>query len=349
MRFKNARNALAALALSVICATAAHADPAQSEHVKVGISRISGYPGVPIAIARGYFAAQGLDAEMIFFDSAQPIAVGVASGDLDFGVSGMSAGFYALAAQGQLRFLASSSRDMAGFYSLVAIAGKKAWDAGLKSPKDLPGHDIAVTQIGTSLHFSIGMIAEKYGFPMSAVTVKPLQSNANVISALTGGTVAAAVLPVSPALPALDKGDVKVLAWMGDVGQTASGAALFTGTKTANERGDMVKRFMIAYRQGMRDFHDAFAGPDNHRRDGPLAPAILQIMADFTHVTPESFYRAIPFADPDGQIDPTGIERQIVWYKSQNLLKVDVDAEDIIDKRYAILTPHRQAAKGKDQ
>ena len=81
--------------------TSAHA----ADHIKVGISRISGYPGVPIAIARGYFAAQGLDTEMVFFDSAQPIAVGVASGDLDFGVSGMSAGFYALAAQGQLRFL----------------------------------------------------------------------------------------------------------------------------------------------------------------------------------------------------------------------------------------------------
>jgi NitT/TauT family transport system substrate-binding protein len=226
------------------------------------------------------------------------------------------------------------------------VVGRKAWDAGLTSPKDLPGHDIAVTQVGTSLHFSIGMIAEKYGFPMSAVTVKPLQSNANVISALTGGTVAAAVLPVSPALASIGKGDVKVLVWMGDVGQTASGAALFTSTKTGNERGEMIKRFMIAYRQGMRDFHDAFAGPDNKRRDGPLAPVILPIMADFTHSTPEEFYRAIPFADPDGQIDPAGIERQIVWYRAQNLLKVDVDANDIIDKRYAILTPPRQATTG---
>ena len=185
--------AAGAIALSSLVVLPAFA----ADHIKVGISRISGYPGVPIAIARGYFTPQDLDVEMVFFDSAQPIAVGVASGDLDFGVSGMSAGFYALAAQGQLRFLASSSRDMAGFYSLVAVVGRKAWDAGLSSPEDLPGHDIAVTQVGTSLHFSIGMIAERYGFPMSAVTVKPLQSNANVISALTGGTVAAAVLPVN--------------------------------------------------------------------------------------------------------------------------------------------------------
>ena len=76
--------------------------PAHAESIKVGLSRLLGYPAVPIGIERGYFKAQGLDVEMVFFDSAQPISVGVASGDIDFGVSGMSAGFYNLAAQGQL-------------------------------------------------------------------------------------------------------------------------------------------------------------------------------------------------------------------------------------------------------
>src|SRR5579863_1132866 len=70
----------------------------RAETVKVGISRLIGYPGVPIALARGYFKAEGLEVEMVFFDSAQPIAVAAASGDIEFGVSGMSASFYTLAA-----------------------------------------------------------------------------------------------------------------------------------------------------------------------------------------------------------------------------------------------------------
>lgn len=347
MRLGHARSLAAAMVLAAFGALASWSGCAHAaDHVKIGISRISGYPGVPVAIARGYFVQQGIDAEMVIFDSAQPIALGVASGDLDFGVSGMSAGFYSLAAQGQLRFLASSSRDMPGFFSLVAVAGKKAWDAGLRSPKDLPGHDIAVTQVGTALHYSIGMMAQKYGFAMSAVTVRPLQSNPNVISALLGGTVAAAVLPVSPVLPAITRGDVKVLAWMGDVVRSSSGAALFTSTKTANEHGALVRRFLIAYRQGMKDFHDAFADATDHRRDGPLAAIIVPIMADFTHVTPAEFERTVPFADPQGRLDPVDIDQQIAWYKSQGLLKANVSAKDIVDTRYAILMPHQEAASG---
>ena len=80
-----------------------------AEHIKVGISRLLGYPGVPIAIDRGYFAKQGLDVEMVFFDSAQPIAIAVASGDVQFGTAGMSASFYNLAGQGQLKLIASSA------------------------------------------------------------------------------------------------------------------------------------------------------------------------------------------------------------------------------------------------
>ena len=92
-----------------------------ADHVKIGTSHISGYPGVPVALARGYFAQQGIDAEIVFFDSAQPISLGVASGDIDFGVSGMSAGFYSLASQGQLKLIASSSRDMSSWAGRTCI------------------------------------------------------------------------------------------------------------------------------------------------------------------------------------------------------------------------------------
>jgi NitT/TauT family transport system substrate-binding protein len=339
----SAVTALAALALPGPLSRPARA----ADHVKIGTSHISGYPGVPVALARGYFAQQGIDAEIVFFESAQPISVGVASGDIDFGVSGMSAGFYNLASQGQLRLIASSSRDMPGFFSLVAVAGDKAWQAGLKSPKDLPGHTIGVTQIGTALHFSIGMIASKYDFPMTAVTVKPLQSNPNVMSALLGGTIDAAVLPVSPVQPAIGKGEVHVLAWMGDVARSSSGAALFTSTKTANERGDLIRRFLIAYRQGLRDFHDAFADESDHRRDGPLAATILPVMAAFTRVSAEEFDRATPFSDPQGRLDPIDIDQQIAWYKGQGLLKAEVKAGDIVDPHYAIIMPHNEATAAK--
>jgi NitT/TauT family transport system substrate-binding protein len=314
--------------------------PAQAESVKVGLSKLVSYPGVPIALARGYFKQQGLDVQMVFFDGAQPISVGVASGDIDFGVSGLSASFYTLAAHGQLKLIASSAGEAAGgFYNLTFVASNKAYDAGLKSVKDLPGHDVAIVQVGTSLHYAIGLAAEKYGFPMSAVNIRPLQSNTNVIAALSGGTVDAAVMPSTPTLNPVAKGEIKRVAWVGDVTPDWMGAALFTGTKTANERGDMVKRFLVAYRHGTRDYHNAFSTPDEKRKDGPDAPAMLKILSDFAGVPEKAIDAATPFIDRDARINVRDVAHQISWYSAQGLLKGEIKAEDLIDMRYAITTP----------
>jgi len=310
--------------------------PGRAETVKVGLSKLLSYPAVPIAIERGYFKAQGIDAEMVFFDSAQPIAVGVASGGVDFGVSGLSAGFYTLAAQGQLRLIASSAGEEPGFHNLTFLASNKAYEGGLKSVRDLPGHDVAITQLGTSLHYSIGLAAEKLGFPITAVTVKPLQSNSNVISALSGGTIAAAVMPGTPTLGLVEKGEIKRIGWVGDLTPGWIGSALFTGTKTANERGDLVKRFLAAYRRAMHDYHNAFTGPGETRKDGPDAPAMLAQLAKFTETSVENIDRATPYIVDEGRMDAADIAKQIAWYKSQNLLKGEVKAEDLIDSRYAI-------------
>ncbi len=324
------------LLASLLSLAVGSAAPARAESVKVGISKLIGYPGVPIAVERGYFKEQGLDAQMVFFDSAQPIAIAVASGDVAFGVAGMSASFYTLAAQGQLRLIASSGGDAPGFYNLAFVASNKAYDAGLKTVKDIKGHSVAITQVGTSLHFAIGQAAERYGFPISDVTVKPLQSNTNVVAALTGGTVDAAVLPSSPILTPIQKGEIKLLSWAADVAPNVTGSATFTSTKLANEHGDTVKRFLVAYRKGMRDFYDAFVASDGRRKDGPGAPAMLALLSRFTGASEADIDRAIPYVDPDGRIDEASVARQIAWYKSQNLLKGEIDAKELIDSRYAL-------------
>jgi NitT/TauT family transport system substrate-binding protein len=276
---------------------------------------------------------------MVYFDSAQPIAVAVASGDVDFGTAGMSAGFFSLAAQGQLRLIASSGGNAPGYFNLAFIASNKAWDAGLKTVAELKGHSIAISQIGTALHYTIGEAARRYGFTMNDIAVKPLQSTSNILAAVKGGTVDAAVVPGVTVLGPIDRGEFHLLSWAGDIAPIPAGNATFTSTKHANEDPDLVKRFLVAYRHGSHDFYEAFIGPDGKRRDGPTAPAILAIMADFTGAPGPQIEKTIAYVEPEGRIDKASIVDQIDWYKSQNLLKGDVTADQIIDMRYAILTP----------
>lgn len=180
---------------SMLIAAGLAGQPARAESIKVGISKLIGFPGVPVGIARGYFKQQGIDVEMVYFDSAQPIAVAAASGGVDFGTAGMSAGFFSLAAQGQLRLIASSGGNAPGYFNLAFIGSNKAWDAGMKSLADLKGHSIAISQIGTALHYSVGMVARHYNFSMDDIQIKPLQSTSNALAAVKGGTVDAAVVP----------------------------------------------------------------------------------------------------------------------------------------------------------
>jgi len=312
------------------------AAPARAESIKIGISKLLSYPAVPIAIARGYFKDQGLDAEMVYFDSAEPIAVGVASGSTDFGVAGVSAGFFALAGQGQLRLIASSGLEMPGFYNLGYLVSNRAYDAGLKSLKDVPGHSVAVTQVGTALHYSLGLLAEKYGFDLRSVELRPLQSNSNVIAALTGGQVDVAIMPATPTLTPLEHGNFKRLGWVSDVAPGSTGSLVFTSTKDANEHSDVVRRFLVAYRKATHDFHEAFATADNQRKDGPTAPAVLAILENFTGVPAAKIDAAMPYVDAQGRLSAPEIAHQIAWYQAQGFLKPGVKAEDIIDNRFAI-------------
>src|SRR5260370_10867836 len=90
-------------------------------------------------------------------------------------------------------------REKAGYPLIGYFASNNAYAAGLKTPKDLAGKRIAVTQVGSSFHYSLGLLADKYGFKLGDVKVLPLQSLSNAAAALKGETVDAALLPVSTA------------------------------------------------------------------------------------------------------------------------------------------------------
>src|SRR4051794_7901987 len=202
---------------------------------KVGVLRLSSSAPVFIAQDKGYFKNAGLDIELKFFDAAQPIAVAVTSGDVDFGVTAFTAGLYNLAGKGTLKVIGGMSRERAGYPLIGYFASNSAWAAGLKTPRDLAGKRIAVTQVGSSFHYSLGLLADKYGFKLSDVKVLPLQSLSNAAAALKGETVDAALLPISTARSLVDSGGAKLLGWVGDETPWQLGA-VFASPKTLADK-----------------------------------------------------------------------------------------------------------------
>jgi NitT/TauT family transport system substrate-binding protein len=324
------------LATAIFLVVALAAGPASAEAIKVGMLKTSGSGLVHIAKEKGYFDAEGLTAELFFFDAALPLTTGVVTGDIDFGVTGIGAAFYNLAGQGQMRLIASQAREVPNYPNNTVVASNRAWGAGLKSYKDLAGHVVGIGSVGTPPQYCFALLAEKYRFDLKSLTFLSLQSTPNSVSAVIGNKVDASVIPVTYIMPAIDRGDAKLLGFCGDEMSWQLGGA-FISTKTADNKRDTVERFLRAYRKGAKDYHDAFTGPGEIRQDGPTAPEILAIIAKYTGQPADLIKLGISYVDADVRLDLADIKKQIAWYKSQGMVKPEIDGEGLVDMRYAKL------------
>jgi NitT/TauT family transport system substrate-binding protein len=247
------KSILAVLAVLALLSSAACA----ADHVKFGVFKVVGTSPVFIAEDKGYFAAEGLDVELVPFTAQEPLILGIASGDLDFGATAFTGSFYNLAGQGVLKLVGAFIHEAPGFQANTLIASNRAYEAGLKSPKDLANHAAAVPEIGNPAQYALSLLAEKYGIDANTIRFMPMGSNPNVVSAVVGGQADFGVAPISFARPSLQKGDAKLVAYIGDETPWQLGGVL-TSTKTANNRGDVVRRFLRGYKKGVEYYYEAF-------------------------------------------------------------------------------------------
>jgi len=332
----------AAVLFSALLAAFATATPGiAAEHIKIGVVHSNG--SIPSIIARekGYFAAHGIDAELVFFNSAQPISVAVASGDCDFGSTGITAAFYNLAAQGALKIIAAGTWDRPGFQSVGMIVSNQAYAKGLHSFKDLGGHSVAITQRGSPLELFVVETMQHFNIDPATIKFLALQSNGVVASAIAGNQADTAVQTAAPSFAIIEKGDAKLLGWFSDVLSERQGEAVFTSARVANERAKAVRGFLAAMREAMVYWDNAFVDAKGHRQDGPGAAEAIALVAKVLD-QPESVVRAgIPYYDPQARISMKDMAVPLAWYKSQNMVKPNVELAPMVDKRYAIEVPEK--------
>src|SRR6202165_4198659 len=300
-----ARLALAGL-LAIATSGLARADELQK--AKVGVLRLSSSAPVFIAQDKGYFREAGLEIELKFFDAAQPIAVATTSGDIDFGITAFTAGLYNLAGKGTLKVIGGMSREKAGFPLIGYFASNNAFAGGLKTPKDLAGKRIAVTQTGSSFHYSLGLLADKYGLKLADMKVLPLQALSNAAAALKGESVDAALLPASTARTLMDAGGAKLLGWVGDETPWQLGA-VFASPKTLADKARVTK-LLSALARADREYHDVIlaAVGDGHGAVHDKTRPLLEIIAKYTNLPVEQVVGNCAYIDPDGKLDVRNVD-----------------------------------------
>jgi len=328
-----------ALAMALIGLAIGMRPAAAADKIKVAVVSSLGSAPIYIADAKGYFKDEGLDVTLVHFDSAQPVAVAVAAGDVDFGATGLTGAFFTFADNGVLRLIGAGTWERPGFQGLGLIASNQAWNSGVKTIAALRGHSVAITQVGTALHYSLYLMLKKYDVDLKDVRVLPLQSNPNVASAITGGQADGALLSSGNAFALINKNSAHLLGWLGDELGEAQGDGIYTSTKDANERSDTVKRFLAAFRKAAQTWDAAFLDANGKRADQSSAPEMIAIAAKGLGVSEDVVKLGLPYFDPQSRVSIADVQGALDWYHAQGMIKTQIDAKKITDFRYAIEAP----------
>jgi NitT/TauT family transport system substrate-binding protein len=309
------------------------------EKLNVGALRFVSNGGLFVALENGYFKQQGLDVDVKFFDAAQPIAVAVVSGDIDLGATAFTAGLYNLAGKGGLKVIAAQAREKKGYEGNAILVSNAAWDKGFRKLEDFPGHSLGITQVGSSFHYQIGQIARVKKFDLKSVSLKPLQSLANMAAALKGAQVDAIIIAPHIAKALVAAGDAKLIGWYSDLDEYQFGA-LFASPKAIEARRGAVEKFVGAYQKGAAEFNAALLTKDASGKivlDPAKAVPVAKAVAKYVYPTdpPDQAVGKVEastfFVDPQARLDIGDVYNQVAWLKDQGLVDRSVDPKTFID------------------
>jgi NitT/TauT family transport system substrate-binding protein len=328
---KFCRFAIVVMGLAVAMTGIARPAVASLARVRFGFVGDSAAAPVFIADDAGYFAAEGLAVTLRSFTDGRAVMTAAADGRIDFGVAPITAGLFARAGESRLRLVAGGSREQPGYPRIGYFATARAFDIGLRTPGDFPGHAIAIAGLGSRFHYALGLLAQKDHFALPSVRVVALPSLAAVAAALRHQRVDGALLPARTARPLMAAGDVRLLGWAGDETPWQSGA-VFAAGRVMRER-DLVARFLAAYRAGARDYHDVLLASIRNGR-ATMTPATRPLIADIsrhTDLIPREVVVGLAYIDRDGMLDLASVTRELRWFAHNRLIEPGIPINEVVE------------------
>ncbi len=329
----NRRQALGLLGAAA--AAGAFARPAfANTKINVGALRFTSHAASFVAFERGYFAEAGLDVEFKFFQAAQPMAVAIASGDADYGVTAISGGLISLAEKGATKVIGGALQEEKGIDGQKILASNKAFEAGLTAPSKLDGRSFAVTQSGSSFHYMGSKISAAEGV---TVSYRPLQKVGAIIGAMKSGQVDAWSI-----VPHIAKGLAKAGAWkiIGDVADYIPDyqvTTVFTSARNAASERAKTEAFLGAFSRGAADFNAALV--DRSQGD-EAAEAMVKLIHKYVYADRPyekargSIINGAMRINEGAALNLASAMDQLNWFKAEKLVKETIGQDTLFDTSY---------------
>ena len=327
----NRRKVLALMGATIAAGGLSAPALAMKKKIKVGALRFTSHSGSFVAFERGYFADAGLDVEFKFFQAAQPMAVAIASGDIDYAVTAMSGGLISLADKGAIKVIGGALSEEAGIDGQKYLVSDAAFQAGVKTPKDLAGKRFAVTQAGSSFHYMGSKMAEAEGIEMSFT---PLQKVGAIIGAMKSGQVDGWSIVPHIAKPLAGSGKVHIIGNVADYIPNYQVTTVFTSAKNAASERGQTESFLAGFSRGVDDYTSAMIDKTADQ------DAMVDLIHKYVYTSrprdkaARSIINGSMRLNKEAALNLGSLQDQLSWFQSEKLVKSDIKIEQIVDQSY---------------
>ncbi len=316
--------------------------------VNIGVTNSATDVGFFIAHKKGYYRDEGIDAQFIVFDSAARMIAPLASGDLDVGAGGISAGLYNAVGRGiDIRMVADKNSTPPGRASTKLLIRKDLIESGrYKNLPDIKGMKLANSALGGSGTGTLKKLLDRAGLKWGDVE-EVFMSFSQQVVALQNKAIDLA-LPAEPqATDAIRNGAVRLLGDDEIYPNHAISAVIYPGHFA--KKTDLATRFIKAYLRGVRDFNDAL---ENGVFAGPRGEEIVAVLAEYSLIKDAAVHRSFVQSaiNPDGALNPASLQTDFDIFREVKLIEGDVTVEKAVDMSFLQaalkqLGPYKRASK----
>ncbi len=299
--------------------------------VSIGASPVLSSAGIFIAIERGYFAEEGIEADTTTFaSSGAELLPSLVKGDLDVGGGNISAGLYNAFNDGHgLRIVADKGTVMkdCGYLALIA-ATQHVPDGDVSKFALKKGMKMGTTAPGVSQEIVTERWAQHYGLTLEDIELVHLPYS-GFLPALANGGLDATVQIEPHVAKAVAEGIAVRIAGDELVYENQQSAAIFFSEKFITERPEVAQGWMNAYVRGLRDYNDAFFHGHNYDET-------VELLTKWTKVKEVELYsQMVPVGlKPDGSLFTDALAADAQWLTEHGYVKAPVDMSLVIDESF---------------
>ncbi len=298
----------------------------QAERVRVGFLKVLGEAPMVLARERGYFAAEGIDVELVDFAVTADALPPLGTGQLDVITGGLNPAVFNAVARGVgVKIVADGGSVGPDNDYLALVVRRELVDNGrYRGPVDLRGLRIAVPGPYAVVHYVLKVLLDQQGLSLADVDVVPV-SMADHASAVSRGAVDAAFSVEPFVSQAVRLGAVRVLGAHEVTPNLTGGITLYSPAFPARAP-ELAERYLVAWLRGVADYNAAF-GPD--RRDTEAAVQLLRERGIIVDPTTQ-----LPGFRADGRFDVEGMRGMLDWYVAEGVVPPGIDLATVVDFQY---------------